>query len=584
MKLIFKFSAFILMFSIIIFISCKKEYSYEGCGEKNKPPIAEAGLYQVITLPTDSVLLDGNSSSDPDGKISEWLWTKISGPISFNVIRSSDSITKVKTLVAGTYQFELKVTDHCGLFAKDTVRIIVDSGLPSNHAPIANAGPDTTITLPNNIINLDGSRSFDPENNITNYVWTKISGSLSAIVNPNTVQTQVTNLVHGTYQFELKVTDAGGLFSKDTIQITINPELPVSTACNIGNRPLINAQLIPVGTLSHWRENITIASANNKILIAGGSEFTENPGYLYSTVDIYDIVTNSWSTSSLSQQKHGMGVAVLGNRIFFAGGGANLSGNDRIDFSLISKTSRIDIYDASNNTWSIDSLSIARYPTGASVNNKVLFAGGDIVSTNPEASRVDIYDASSNSWSIAELSLGRVISAATTTGGNVYFAGGYFGSSGITGIIDIYNTNSNSWSVSNFNPPFDNWGPSGISVENKNYWAGGSYRMPNSNIILSTNHVEIRDMAAQTSTYDCLFQPNGGCGVVLKNDKIVFFTGSGTEKNKFDIYNITNNTWSIGVLPVTVAEASIISVNNIIYVAGGFINGIASNQVWKLEF
>jgi len=91
-------------------------------------------------------------------------------------------------------------------------------------------------------------------------------------------------------------------------------------------------------------------------------------------------------------------------------------------------------------------------------------------------------------------------------------------------------------------------------------------------------------MVAQTSTYDCLFQPNFGCGVVLKNDKIVFFTGSGAEKNKFDIYNITNNTWSIGVLPVNVTEASIISVNNTIYVAGGFVNNIASTQVWKLEF
>ncbi|MGE5106935.1 MAG: hypothetical protein ACM3H8_05295 [Sphingobacteriales bacterium] len=29
--------------------------------------------------------------------------------------------------------------------------------------------------------------------------------------------------------------------------------------------------------------------------------------------------------------------------------------------------------------------------------------------------------------------------------------------------------------------------------------------------------------------------------------------------------------------------ASIISVNNTIYVAGGYVNGILSNQVWKLE-
>ena len=53
----------------------------------NKPPTAIAGPDQVITLPTDSISLDGRASSDPDGTISEWLWTKISGPASFVISR-----------------------------------------------------------------------------------------------------------------------------------------------------------------------------------------------------------------------------------------------------------------------------------------------------------------------------------------------------------------------------------------------------------------------------------------------------------------------------------------------------------------
>jgi hypothetical protein len=116
------------------------------------------------------------ASSDPDGNISNYLWTKISGPVSFNIIKPSDSITKVKSLVAGTYLFELKVTDNGGLSAKDTMRIIVDPVLTTIHPPIANAGADQIITLPTNAVNLDGSASTDPENNITSYAWTKISG------------------------------------------------------------------------------------------------------------------------------------------------------------------------------------------------------------------------------------------------------------------------------------------------------------------------------------------------------------------------------------------------------------------------
>src|SRR6187399_327753 len=121
-KSILKLGACILLTGVLINLSCKKEYSCEGCATKNnKPPIAVAGPDQVITLPTDSVLLDGRQSSDPDGIISEWLWTKISGPVSFNIIKPSDSLTKVKALVVGTYLFELKVTDNGGLSAKDTM-------------------------------------------------------------------------------------------------------------------------------------------------------------------------------------------------------------------------------------------------------------------------------------------------------------------------------------------------------------------------------------------------------------------------------------------------------------------------------
>ena len=96
---------------MILFFSCKKEPFCEGCKEDNKSPTAIAGPNQVITLPTDSVSLDGSNSSDPDGTISEWRWTKISGPASFNISNASVALIVVKSLVAGTYQFELKVTD-----------------------------------------------------------------------------------------------------------------------------------------------------------------------------------------------------------------------------------------------------------------------------------------------------------------------------------------------------------------------------------------------------------------------------------------------------------------------------------------
>jgi len=104
----------------------------------------------------------------------------------------------------------------------------------SNHPPVANAGNDTTIMLPGNTVNLNGSLSFDPDSNITGYLWTKISGPSSFnITDTHAVQTPVINLVQGVYLFELKVTDADGLFDRDTIQVTVVNKPPACTNCKI---------------------------------------------------------------------------------------------------------------------------------------------------------------------------------------------------------------------------------------------------------------------------------------------------------------------------------------------------------------
>lgn len=71
MKKIF-FPVLVIAFAgIEILFSCKNEKFCERCSENNKPPVALVGPDQVITLPTDSIFLDGSASNDPDGMISE---------------------------------------------------------------------------------------------------------------------------------------------------------------------------------------------------------------------------------------------------------------------------------------------------------------------------------------------------------------------------------------------------------------------------------------------------------------------------------------------------------------------------------
>ena len=216
-------------------VSCKKEYSCEDCVEiGNRPPLANAGPDQLIDLPVDSVMLDGSGSSDPDGSISEWLWVKISGPASFTFTNIAAARTRVFNLTVGDYEFVLRVMDNGGLTSSDTLIVKIRDPIQTNQPPVAKAGPDQSIRLPVNSGSLDGRGSSDPDNNITQYLWTRVSGPVSYnISNPNSAQSAITTLVEGIYEFELKVTDAEGLFSKDTVLITVLPPQLPCTDCKI---------------------------------------------------------------------------------------------------------------------------------------------------------------------------------------------------------------------------------------------------------------------------------------------------------------------------------------------------------------
>jgi len=558
---------FLYLAGIFFHFSCNKEKVCDGCTEVNEPPTVFAGVDQVIIFPTDSFLLDGTTSSDPDGKISEWLWTKISGPARFIIESPTAPKTIIKDLDSGIYKLELKITDNGGLTARDTMQIVVSPVVPSNRPPVANAGADMVITLPVNTVTLDGSGSSDPDNNIAIFEWTKISGQyVFNILHPNAPQAVAINLSEGDYEFELKVTDSNGEMSRDSVKVTVRPE---PNTCDTTNRKLVNARLTPFGTLSQARLGMTVASAGNKIVFAGAAlsvvEGSPVREYGSSRVDIYDVVAETWTTAELSKQRSDIAAVAAGNKIFFAGGRLGDGAFDQL-------FSTVDIYDVVSNSWSVASLSQPRaYISAAAVGDKVLFAGGEKDWNYNTSEVVDIYNLSTNGWSVAYLSEARAYISGVTAGNRVYFAGGQREDrwyADPSNVIDIYDAGTNNWSVSHL--LVHTVAYSSIHVDNKIYWAGGC-------------PVEIRNDDNTGSTIAQLSRP-GGHYSVRKDDKIIFI-GRG---KYFDIYDIKTQTWSIGVLPVNMPIlASVISVNNTIYVAGGGLDDNyqnITNQVWKLEF
>ncbi|HSL26380.1 MAG TPA: PKD domain-containing protein, partial [Acidimicrobiia bacterium] len=89
-----------------------------------------------------------------------------------------------------------------------------------NLPPVADAGPDQTITLPATA-NLDGTASTDSGGaGIASYFWQQTSGPAGAsVAEPDSALSAVALPQPGTYGFQLTVTDGDGLFDVDTVQV-----------------------------------------------------------------------------------------------------------------------------------------------------------------------------------------------------------------------------------------------------------------------------------------------------------------------------------------------------------------------------
>ena len=341
--------------------------------------------------------------------------------------------------------------------------------------------------------------------------------------------------------------------------------------CDISNRATITIQLIPVAAIPTPKYyGFTTATAGNKLLLAGGR--TGSGGTPVSDVDIYDFDTQTWSTAHLSTARAEMTAVTVGNKIFFVGG----------EVPGFYGTTRMDIYDASANTWSFSDLpsTVGLVYSYAVVGNKVFF----VTDRAPDGGKVDVYDTSTGLWSAIDLPEHQAAPTATTAGDKVYFAGGS------VNVVDIYDNATGTWSTASpLSQP--TWSMGSIYVNGKIYWAGGVIGHDAvKDRDIATCKVEIRDVTTGISSFTNLSAPSDFEGFegddtkpIYYNNKIFFQGWSGNYY--FDIYDPQSSTWSIGQFPQNVFIESVILVNNALYAIGG--NNVSlelSTQIWKLQF
>ncbi len=172
---------------------------------KNQPPSANAGKDRGISLPKNWVILDGSSSSD-DFNITSWSWSQVEGPNEANILTPEAGKTNVTGLTIGSYVFKLTVMDEDKNEDSSQVKITVSQD--KNSEPHANAGEDVEVTLPQSVVMINGSTSYD-DLRIARWRWTRNPKSLAAgkVIGNSSHEAvlYLVNLVPGVYIFDLKV-------------------------------------------------------------------------------------------------------------------------------------------------------------------------------------------------------------------------------------------------------------------------------------------------------------------------------------------------------------------------------------------
>lgn len=180
-----------------------------GTGATNTIPIAYAGMDMLVTT-GGGVILYGGNSYDADGDPLTFHWSFVSQPAGSTVVLSD--VTAVSPIFKadkdGVYLLQLVVNDGHADSATDTVT--VTAGTPSsNWEPSAYAGSDQYV-LTGDLVNLDGSGSFDMHGDPLTYRWSFISkpmGSSAALSDTSAVGPTFIADKEGTYVLQLVVND-----------------------------------------------------------------------------------------------------------------------------------------------------------------------------------------------------------------------------------------------------------------------------------------------------------------------------------------------------------------------------------------
>ncbi|MBI2890806.1 MAG: hypothetical protein HYY13_08470 [Nitrospirae bacterium] len=260
----------------------------------------------------------------------------------------------------------------------------------------------------------------------------------------------------------------------------------------------------PMPTPRNWP---AAAVVGGKIYVMGGWGGTSPTQYALSVVEVYDPVSDSWSSAKpLPAPRSRAGAAVIGGKVYVAGGINKAGGlktlevydpaTDQWTTKAPALTTRwesavavvgehlyvvgggsnaAEEYDPATDKWTSKApLSSNRWDVGvAAVGGKLYVMGGIASGSTLAVASLDEFDPSSNTWTTkASIPTARRFVAAAEVNGKIYALGGTPKGAGSFGVVEEFDPATNTWTARAALPTPRN-GVAAVALGGKLFAVGG---------------------------------------------------------------------------------------------------------------